>query len=651
MVNCTLFIDNLLYVGYPNGKFVKVEGILQSVDELTKDGGSLVRKISKIPCNFTILGDFKNEIRYIGKIDDNNILISLINGELWKYDIGINIATKIFDFERTIWRALVINNSIIIAIGKYGFFVTLKYINSKWEVENNLNYTNNSMFCLDLIKENTFFVNDYRGNNYIKKIENDKLVSIEVTDSIGNIQHAYKISENSFATISLSSRIEVFDYENIELYKWNESSFNVISYKTLAYQSRVIFDLLEYPGKDIIASKNYILAMTNYEILFIDIMSLKTEILKFENQLHSLEKIGEYFIVVANDSRIWLLDPEKIIPISEIINYECKIGLIGTSNVGKSTLCHYLQNNELVNLDSSFGRKIWLLDNPRLKLKDKHYISLYDIAGQRGQVFTHFPNMKNNSHIFLVANQRIRETLDDIILNLPFIRQHVNKNCKFHLIITHADVKNDDTIGIDFDDIIKKYGINNYFRIGLKENYLDSVNQIFNLLTEITTQNHFQKIIISETTYKIRSYINSKFNSSIKDKKLELLSPEDISKNLELPMETVKYNLKRLDERGEIEFIEFANTIAINFKFYNKLKTEIPNYIRNQDGIVTYNTLINQFDEININYINYIIKSLQKNGFLYITDIHTFDRNKNNPKNIISHIVIPFHLKELDNVN
>ncbi len=263
--------------------------------------------------------------------------------------------------------------------------------------------------------------------------------------------------------------------------------------------------------------------------------------------------------------------------------------------------------------------------------------------------------MKHKDAIIFLANLRVGDTLKIIRDHIPILRKFLVDDIRSYLILTHQDeIKEgmkDDLFGIDINELMVNLKIEEHLRIGISEDSKDTLNSVIDLINRIIDTSEPTKTTITKYKFQIKEYIDKIFTKSLDDKELQYISPEKIHKDIDVPLDTIKYYLEELDNRGEIEYLKLGNIVAIRHEIFNGLKSSVPTYIKNKDGMIDYKSLIVDNDPTNENYIKYILKSLVKSGFCYITNSYQFMRPGINYVDVSSLIIIPLQLSNASNVD
>jgi len=557
---------------------------------------------------------YNSHIRSISRINSEEYLIGCINGDLILYSFDKNESVFIKKGETNIdriWRILVVNETVFITSGNYGRLFLFQKTKDGW-IEKRLKSHHHAIFCLNKINENQFITNDYRGNNFLWTFdENFEISNIKIERTQGNMQNSTGITDNSFAMINKDGRIFLFEYS------WDK------------YRKMTDFSLASGRGNDISYKDPYLICGTRFELIFIKPETLESSSIDKLECLQLKLKEGLIFFLSSTNLHCTLEIKSTLHEGQTIFKY-AKIGLIGHTGVGKSSLCHYLKYGfpEEGQLKSTFGKQVWNLSKEEgYQFSTNQKILLYDLAGQVSSLYTSLPNLSDSDSIFVVFKQTDRNSLDIALNHLEELVPLLSDQCKLYLIQNFADHPNNDFEGYNFQSVLDKYGFKDLIQISSKEgNNIEKIKEI--LIQDIDWDN-------------VRYMVHSRYETDVLNK-IEDLSSTDLKENamsstdfdsqlgddIWIPKQHLKYILKNLSRQGIIEYISELDRIIINDPAFNELQSVIPTYIHNNDGWCKTSEIFENLSRNNVNrtaYIRYHISTLISNLKAIIFSANSFD--------------------------
>jgi len=569
----------------------KIEDFIDSSEQFLTliDNLGCLKKIKK----------FNNEIRSIELLSKNQIVVASKGGDIaiLKFKDGNLENTQYLQRGKhkqdQVWRVAKLNNKQFLSSGTYGTLILWSKCENGW-TNKRLTGHSHSIFCLDKIGKNKVITNDYKGINILWNF-NSEIEESFVEKTIGNMQHASQIDEKSFAMINRSGIIyQFYLVEDDYIYEAN-------------------YSLASGKGRDIVLYKNILIAGTSEELIFIDSESLETSFIP-KLSCREIKIINNNIFTLINQNLVYI-DKEKSERYEEqkIFNY-AKIGLIGHTGVGKSSLCYYLKNNTLdVELKSTFGRRIWTLNrNDDFELEDNQQILLYDIAGQESQLFTFYESLSDSDIIFIIFKQTDNETLNRALSHLKELKKFTSPNCKYYLIRNFTDDPHNSVQGIDFSSILERHKIDRMFSISSKKG--SNINKLKSAIIEDINWKKTKKMVQS----KHFAVVSEVLENLLSEKNIDTMSVKDFQDilKLKIPKKHLRYIFNILTKQGLIEYIKDLDQVIINDKKYNTLKSLIPELIKNKNGIITTRELLKKLSEGKEQietYIRFQIKLLERN--------------------------------------
>lgn len=580
-------------------------------------------------------------IRSIKQLDINIVLIGLKSGEVFEFDIHENKMLQIrHQSGNGLWRLLVIDKNRFIITGKYGY-IGYYYKEGNFWKNSNLYGSKHSNFCLDFISNNEIITVDYWGNCIIWKIDNNNIIPNEInTHLYGNMQHATSIDYQTFGLIHLSGYIYLFE-------KNQQKSFidQVSEYSTSSGE-----------GKDIILFENFLICGTAYELLKINLDNNSIEKMNFN--CVSLLKSNNNKLFVLSPTELINIDELELIPFEEIQQRKyAKIGIIGLTGTGKSTLCYRIKENKYNPQTSTLGRKMW----PLTKIGEKNLpkdseILIFDVAGQESQLFTFFPRFWDCKMIFACYRKTSSRDLDILLKAIRELKKYTPINCRYYLLQTWSDSENSDVEGYLLEEKCEELKIEPIPEIiEVSSQSGEGIDELRQILISKLDWSSIQPNIESDLLIEVKKYLEEQRNSkAIRWLTIDRLKNIMKKRGFDTPSRHLKFILKNLDDQGEIDYIPSIPLVIINDNTHNNLWSKVPTIIKNSGGHILINDLKSQLRKSKDLERNFkILEDVGKIQYfdIFLEDVieklinyrHALIINKNTSHEII---IMPESLKE-----
>lgn len=548
----------------------------------------------------TRLAKFNGKIIAISKINSKEFVIVCYSGDVVIY----NLVTRKTNFisrgetdRDQISRLLIINQKMFVCGGISGILTLWAHRDQRWK-KFNIQTFPRPIFCIDWISQKEFVTIDYEGNTSVSTlIRKNYIKTRRINPTLGMLQRAAIIDEKSFAIVEQSGRVFLFEREN--------DSFRLGGALALSSAN----------GQALKFHFSKLVCGTDREVIFIDPTTFEARYIK-GIQCRQLRVIGDKLIILSRDNIIYTNENKAIdLKLHKTFRY-AKIGLIGHTGVGKSSLCFFLKHRKAEGgkLKSSFGRKVWEINvGEGFNISGDQKILFYDVAGQESQLFTFFPNFADSNVILAVYKQTDRKTFDIALSNIKELKNYTSTPCKYFLIQNFKDDPHNTLEGFNFNECLLDYGIDDVIRISSKTG--ENLNDLVNRITKSIDWSRAPKIVQSKQFLAVSEQI---MKLSDEDLDIKTISVSNFRKRLstEVSERHLKYILTTLTNQGIIEFIPDIDRLVINDERFNALRSKIPERIRNNGGWYFKSKLIKDLsknDPIIESYIYFHIKLLQDN--------------------------------------
>ncbi|MHA1723367.1 MAG: RNA-binding domain-containing protein [Promethearchaeota archaeon] len=591
---CCLLSNDEILIGTTKGKVIKRK--LKPIEDIKNLEQTLDNDfIGLLDDNSEVILTFSGVIRSIQKISKTKCIILSSFGGIQIYDL-ISKDFEIINIERNekhskAWRLLVLDEFNFVTVGNYGQII-------HWDIKDTVNKNciyrdRHAFFCLDWYDRDAkiFFMNNYIGTCYLWKFENNEIIELNKSFLEGNIQKI-EILDDYLLAITYSGKICAYLKNNAthrKVFEFNirPSTGNWIYYSNL---------------------KNQIIAGTDDNLIYIDGNFQGVKELNI-----SAKQIIEYYdiiLILTNDNLV-LPNYNKASPPITLRNYKYKkIGLVGDSQVGKTSFCKYLEQGDGSSIQSSFGIHVWSIpfsnsiDGDGIFENLERRILYFDLAGQKGEHFTYFPKIYNSDIILLFFQAIKPETFDQAINYYKELKEEC-PNAKFYFIQTFSEQRSrvrKDTISREFSAL----GLN------IKEHLIE--------LSSTTGKGYdiYQSKVLDTLEWNsapavFRLPIFDDFEAIIhdfyKNRTFDRLELNELKALISLDEKRLNLVAKSYYEQGYFDYIEDEKLILINNQEYAQIQSDIANLIAQNNGYANKNYIYESLDP-DKKYITYITNIL-----------------------------------------
>ncbi|MHA1757359.1 MAG: RNA-binding domain-containing protein [Promethearchaeota archaeon] len=589
---CYVLSNSEILIGTNKGRLLL--GLI-NLDVLKNQGFSNNKMINVLKNEPTEKYSFQNNgaIRTIKELDaDNLIILNELGGIIvYKknleecYQIQENLGGKYNKH----WNLLVLNENNFITIGNYRQIKHWKREGDKFKF-NLISSNGSAIFFIEWFDKNNnlFFTNDFKGKTDLWKFEGDKIYNINSFNIIGNLQHCVILDNKYMIGTTYHGEICIYNIKNQRLTVLESFLFSL-------YKGNYVWSSNEL--NKIVIGRDSNLILLSKEFSEIHEMEIEGK------QIFSIKGVD----LILTSKTIVRPNYSKQELFTDLIEYKyIKIGLVGDSGVGKTCFCKYLESEIFEETKSSFGKHVWTIS-----LEEQRKLLLYDLAGQKSELYTFFPMIQDSDIIFIFFKGNDTHTFDQAVSYY----KELNQKCPtttFYFIQTFSDERprvRDFYIKEKFDEM--KLDINEHlFKISSKNGEgFDSIrNKIFNKF-DWSKAHVIQRL-------RIFNIVEEKLHDLYKDQ-VKKITINNFSEIIEHIIDTFRLEkiIDFFSKLGFIEYISEDKEIIINDEEYSILYSEIPEYIDQKGGYVYTNDLIKDLgdNKIKKKYIKNILQYYKEN--------------------------------------
>jgi GTPase SAR1 family protein len=331
-----------------------------------------------------------------------------------------------------------------------------------------------------------------------------------------------------------------------------------------------------------------------------------TELIQFDRDTqHMLQfgihGIGAVFcdkasVYVVSGRQILSLPRKPIILPAKFARYQySKISLIGRTGVGKTTLCSSFVNRSTAEVSSTFGKRVWIKELPEGPDGSRRRIILHDHGGQSSVLGTFLPFLTNSDIILVFFKQTDYGTFEDALEILDELEEIISNRTQVFLVQTFKDEEMRDVDPIRIKSLKDTHKIIDCLSVDSRNT--SEVDELFSRIMREVSWTQAKTMIESPYAEGIFRTISQLYDSHATVVPVEQVQ-ERFKRLMTFGVSKVHlgFLLKNLSTQGVIEYYpEIMDSIILNDAKYNKLRTDIPIFVRNHKGLVTAKSILDNF--------------------------------------------------------
>ncbi|EQB64875.1 MAG: hypothetical protein AMDU3_IPLC00004G0453 [Thermoplasmatales archaeon I-plasma] len=531
-----------------------------------------------------------------------------------------------------VWRATSLDNDSVVSTSTYGGIRLIKKINNEWDRSNLQSSHSNSIFGLSKV-DNLLGFGDYRGHVTIWKISKGELTELQHLGVVGPVEDIAWNKDLSFATINYLGHIDIF--ERTGQNEWN----NVLETNFAESKGNCIHFMED---------GNTIFAGTSTHIIQLDVGSQQGQLISIRDTKAIFSK-GNTIYALTNDALITFEKGPIEVSTDQIKYQYSKISLIGRTGTGKTTLCSQIASAKTEEIKSTYGKRIWNWIIQRNDGIPERRLVLHDHGGQESLLDTFLPFLVDSDIILLLFKKTDRKSYEKVSKILKEIKSLVPSKTKILMVETFIDHGVDDIDEESIKHLLKDSQIDELVKVCPSSG--DGVKELKDILVEIMPWQNARTMLQSTYVQTLTDVINELYSKNTSTSSFSEFK-EYYETRQKISSGHLKFLLENASVQGLIEFYHEAGDIIIfNDEEYNKMRTNIPIFVENHEGIVSIDQLHNRFgqsvfvDILDTIYLKYGIS--YQNGNLRIFPSKLKSSSINIPKEIQTHLETPMFTEEL----
>ena len=479
-----------------------------------------------------------------------------------------------------IFRLFPLSSSSIIYTSTYGEVTILTKEGEIWKKGEKFVGHSNAVFAISNWENSFFATGDYRGHIRIWEIEgpvSKSKASVKIDSYVSGLTF---LSKDILVALGSSGSINIF--ENSEEDGVWRNSFETY----LASGEGISLDKSE--------DGNFIFAATEREVLKIDAHT--QEVYYSDVKDPRVIKVDGSNLLVITETGLVELPFSNFSTKLEFVSYQYfKIGLLGETSCGKTTLCNAIITGNTSYQGSTFGRHVWIWDIDTEYGKRK--IVFNDNAGQEQVADTLLPLVSDSDLILFFFKKTSAATLRTAIDLHRRILSMSKSNTRSYLVETFIDDENTNVRDVfaksrseaeNFDGLIRVVPTN----LAQVETFKQ---KILSLLDWSHARTALQSVYLSALTDSINQMRAE--GTTITDID-NVMSRLEKTQGVRIYKYHLKFLLQNLSDSGVIEYYpNNGDRIILDDPYFNHLRSEIPVLVEEQTGIVLWTEIENEFGD------------------------------------------------------
>jgi WD40 repeat protein len=480
-----------------------------------------------------------------------------------------------------VWKSLWINENAFIVSSTYGEVKLFVRSANQWTREKLYGHSD-SVFGMGKSSSGLLSTGDYVGNILVWALKDNRYTTIQKIKTQSAIEDLAWFKDDVFAAINKDGKIYLFERTADQEHNW-KSVYEVKDATSFGVSVNITED-----GKTVFAGTS-------------------TEVIQFDAETQQVDSIGisgtrkifslgdDVFVLTAYGLQHFKRRPIEVR--LDLIKYKyVKVGLVGHTGVGKSTLCNFVTTGSPGDLLSTLGKRIWNWELPKEDSLEKRVI-LHDHGGQETVLSTFLPFLLDSDIVLILFQQNDITTFNKALQIYDALEPKIADRAKVFFVQTHIDEKMAEFNEGIIEGFIKDRKIVDNLKVCPKDG--KGIGELkANVLKEISWDN--ARIMIQTI------YANGVLQTimALQEKNVSAISLEEFATyyekvtGLHVAKSHLKFLLSDHSNQGTIEYNpEILDLIIFNEPEYNKLKTDIPIYVMKRNGIVTVEELRKEFKD------------------------------------------------------
>ena len=486
-----------------------------------------------------------------------------------------------YEVHSRIWKSVWLNENAFAVSSTYGEIRLFVRSGEQW-IPTRLQGHTDSVFGLGKSSSGLLTTGDYYGNILVWAPKDGSYTAVQKIKIQSGTEDLTWLKDDVFAAINRAGKIYLFERAVDQEYNW-KSVYEVKDATSFGTSVNITED-----GKTVFAG-------TTTEVIQFDIETQQVDSIGISGTRKIFSSGDDVFVLTSYGLQHFKRRPVEVRP--DLIKYKYfKIGLVGHTGVGKSTLCNFVTTGSPGDLISTIGKKIWNWELPKDNSLEKRLI-LHDHGGQETVLSTFLPFLLDSDIVLILWQQNDVTTLKKALQVYDELEPKLADRVKVFFVQTHIDEKMGEFDEGTIEELIKKGKITDNLKVCPKDG--KGVEELkASVLKEISWDN--ARIIVQ--TVNANGVLQTIM--ALQEKNVTTISLEQFVEHYEkitglrISKTHLKFLLRDYSNQGIIEYNpEILDLIIFNEPEYNRLKTDIPIHVMKKNGIVTVQELSSEFKD------------------------------------------------------
>ncbi len=272
-----------------------------------------------------------------------------------------------------------------------------------------------------------------------------------------------------------------------------------------------------------------------------------------------------------------------------------KVGLLGDTATGKSTLCSAITTGNSGGVGSTFGHRIWTW-NTRARPPIQRVL-FNDNGGQEQVVRTLLPLATDSDIVLFLFKQTDAGSLRRAIEIRNRLKPQLRPSTRSYLVETFTDDKLKAVTDAHLNHQVAREGFDGAFKVNPTNP--DDVKRFKRELTSVLDWKRARPVIQSQSAEGVARTI-----AQLKREGTTIATVEEISTAFErvtgsnIYLDHLKFLLENLNDEGEVDYYpDVGNLVVLDDPSFNALRTNIPVFIGERGGLVRRDELHGAFPD------------------------------------------------------
>lgn len=477
-----------------------------------------------------------------------------------------------------VWSSLWIDNDALVTSSTYGVVNLFEKSPTGW-TSKILGGHSDSVFGMGRLSPDLLATGDYVGNILVRAADDRTYRVLQELEVRLAVEGLAWHKDGSFAAINYEGRIFLFEKTSKDKNEWN-----------------LVFEVDNATGMGVCISitedGKTVFAGSRNEIIQFDIENQQIDSVGIKGTKKIFTEADNIYVLASQGLFSFKRKPIEVR--EDLIKYKyVKIGLVGHTGVGKSTLCSFVTTGEPGDLKTTQGKKVWSWEVPKDDSLDRRVV-FHDHGGQETVLSTFLPFIVDSDIILILFQQNDLNTFDKALEILHVLEKNVADNVKIFFVQTYIDQPIDEIDEGTIQDLKSQGRIVDNLLVCPKDGF--GVEKLKTRLFEEISWNKARIMIQTASTDAVLQTIMALQSRNTVMTFGDFADSYEKETGLKIPRRHLKFLLRNYSNQGILEYYpEILDLIVFNEPEYNVLRTNIPIFVMKKNGLVSQDEIVTTF--------------------------------------------------------